>query len=65
MITYELSLSKIMYERKVYNYLDFLGSIGGLFTALLKIMGMFVIVFQYRGGYFLLMNDSLDDQKSG
>ena len=50
-----------MYFRKVYSYLDFLGSIGGLFTALLKIMGAIVIVFQYRGGYLLLMNDSLDD----
>ena len=33
MVTYEISLSEVVYTRTVYSGLDFLGDLGGLFSA--------------------------------
>ena len=59
-ITYEMSLSQIVYTRTVYSFLDFLRDLGGLFSALGPFCGLIVTIFQYRGSYLRLMDDMGD-----
>ena len=59
-ITYEMSLDRKEYFRKVYGSLDFLRDIGGLFAGIATIFSPMVLLFQYRGSYYLLMNDNLE-----
>ena len=44
-ITYEMSLTQHAYSRTVYNSLDFLSEIGGLFSALGPLGGIIITVF--------------------
>lgn len=55
-ITYELSLEREEYHRQVYNTLDFLGDLGGLFSALAACGYIFILIFQFRGANMFLMN---------
>ena len=43
-ITYEFSLDMLGVERSVYNVLDWLGDVGGLFDALLVIGGFILFI---------------------
>ena len=52
-----MSLSQIELSRRVYNSLDFLSDIGGLFGTLGPLCGIIVAIFQYRGSYLCLMDD--------
>lgn len=58
-ITYELSQTRHEYTRTVYSMLDFLGDIGGLFSALGPLCGVIVTAFQYRGSYMYLASTML------
>ena len=53
-ITYELSLDKLVYYRRVYSVLDLLGDMGGLLSALGLLCQFLVNVSQYRGSYMFL-----------
>ena len=44
-ITYEMSLTRRAYSRTVYNSLDFLSEIGGLFSALGPLGGVIITIF--------------------
>ena len=44
-ITYEVSLSQIELKRRVYNFLDYLSDMGGLFGTLGPFCGMIVMIF--------------------
>ena len=44
-ITLELSLSQIEMKRRVYNFLDFLSDLGGLFSTLGPFCGIIVTIF--------------------
>ena len=44
-ITFELSLSQIEMKRRVYNFLDFLSDLGGLFSTLGPFCGIIVTIF--------------------
>ena len=55
-ITFEMSLQRNEVSRTVYSFMDFLGDIGGLFSALGPFFGTLVAVLQYRGMYMQLVN---------
>ena len=63
-ITFEMSLSQIELLRKVYNFLDFLSDLGGLFSTLGPFCGIIVTIFQYRGSYLRLMKDMGEAEES-
>ena len=50
-ITYEMSMNRHEYTRTVYNILDFMRDMGGLFNALTLIFGTIIAILQYRGMY--------------
>ena len=65
-ITYEISLNRKEYHRRVYNYLDFLGDLGGLMSAIGKIFVPFVMMLTYRGDmHMLLIDNEFSDPKMG
>ena len=55
-ITFEMSLQRNEVSRTVYSLMDFLGDLGGLFSALGPFFGTLVAVLQYRGMYMQLVN---------
>ena len=57
-ITYELSLHRKEYNRRVYNFLDFLGDLGGLMAIIGKIFVPFVALLTYRGDMHMLLIDN-------
>ena len=57
-ITYELSLHRKEYNRKVYNFLDFLGDLGGLMAIIGKVFVPFVAMLTYRGDMHMLLLDN-------
>ena len=57
-ITYELSLNRREYHRRVYNFLDFLGDLGGLMAIIGKIFFPFVAILTYRGDMHMLLLDN-------
>lgn len=44
-ITYEMSLTRQAYHRKVFNSLDFLSAVGGLFSALVPLGFVIITIF--------------------
>ena len=52
-----MSLSQIELSRRVYNSLDLLSDIGGLFSTFSTLFAVIVAMFQYRGSYLRLMKD--------
>ena len=56
-ITYECSLSQMFYTRRVYNFLDLLADIGGLFSALGPICLACVSFFHDKSIYHYLVNE--------
>ena len=68
-ITFEMSLTIMDYSRKVYNFFDFLGDIGGLFGAFVQICYFIIKFFMHNGLETFLMADlfsinSKDNYKS-
>ena len=53
-VTFEMSLSRKVYYRVVYSFLDFLADVGGFSGSIGIIFSLIVLVFQYRGPYHLL-----------
>ena len=47
-ITYELDRDLKIVRRKVFNFLDWLGAIGGLAGALRALFGILIFLFQYK-----------------
>ena len=58
-ITYEMSLTRHAYSRTVYNSLDFLGDVGGLFGALGPLGAIFITMFEFKGVNIALMRSML------
>lgn len=56
-ITYELSLDRKNYKRRVYSFVDFLSDIGGLFNSFKLLSLALVMVFQYQSSYIFIMHD--------
>ena len=50
-VTFEMSLKRKFYKRSVYNVIDFLADIGGLFNSFRVLAFVMVSVFQYWGSY--------------
>ena len=48
-VTYELSLSIDVHDRRVYSFLDILSDVGGLNKSVLSIFFFIVVIFQYHG----------------
>lgn len=63
-ITFEVSLTRSLYQRTVYSAMDLLSDIGGLFGALKPICFTLVLVFQYYGAYSFVMSDLSRDRNS-
>ena len=57
-ITYELSLHRKEYNRRVYNFLDFLGDLGGLMAIIGKVFVPLVAILTYRGDMHMLLLDN-------
>ena len=56
-VTYEISLSEMIYTRTVYSGLDFLRDMGGLFAAI-KILSQCLVSFcQHRGAMMFVMTE--------
>ena len=47
-LSYEMSLDLRTYDREVYNFLDWLGDIGGLYDGLRGIIMIFLSVLTYK-----------------
>ena len=47
-LSYEMSLNLRTYDREVYNFLDWLGDMGGLFDGLRGIIMIFLAVLTYK-----------------
>ena len=47
-ISYEMNLNIRTYDREVYNALDWLGDLGGLFDGLRGISALFLAVLAYK-----------------
>ena len=52
-----MSLKRKFYKRSVYNFIDFLADIGGLFNSFRVLAFVMVSVFQYWGSYQFVMYD--------
>ena len=61
-ITYELSLTQIGYERMVYNFLDVLRDVGGLYSSLGPLCILLVRMLQYRGSYLFIAATMLKEK---
>ena len=48
-ITYEISLNRMQFNRSVYRFVDLLGDLGGLLSALFFICMPLVYMLTYRG----------------
>ena len=57
MITFELSNKQMNYFRQVETVFDLLASLGGFFSALSLICGLFVTAFHFYGSYQFLMDN--------
>ena len=64
-ITYEMSLNKQDYFRKVNTVLDLLGDVGGLMGALTVFCSLIISCFQHESSYQFIMNDMFIDRKDG
>ena len=62
-VTYELSLGLEFYDRQVYNLLDILSDIGGLYGALSAIFFFIVSIFQFRGDHMFMMKDVFNSEE--
>ncbi len=63
-ITYEISLDRRDYFRRVYGVLDFLADVGGLFGAISPLCFIIVLCFQYRSSYQFVMADLFVDREA-
>ena len=53
-IVYELSNDRVLIQRIVYNVLDYLGDIGGLFGIFSGFASVFSLIMNFNGVYHLL-----------
>ena len=56
-ITYELSTTRHTYTRTVTTVFDFLGAIGGLFSAVRLFFTLCIAAIMYRGSYMKLTHE--------
>ena len=56
-VTFEMSLSRRYFYRRIYNLLDMMSEMGGLFEMLNIFCLGIVQILQYHGVYQFLMND--------
>ena len=56
-ITFELTMDRRDYFRKVYGVLDLLSDVGGLFGAISPICGILLVAFNFWSSYQFLMDD--------
>ena len=57
-----MSLNKRLFIRKVYTFLDMIGELGGLFSALTPMCVLLVSIFQYQSSYQFVMADMMVDR---
>ena len=55
-IAYEMSLTHRHIQRTVYGFLDFLGDLGGLLTAMKVMMLCMVFILHYHGHLLFIMS---------
>ena len=55
-----MNLNRNQFTRTVYNVMDFMGDIGGLFSALGLFFGSIVAVLQYRGMYMFITSQMVN-----
>ena len=48
------------YVRTVYSLFDLLADVGGLSSAFAPINSFLILLLQYRGNYFAIMNDNVN-----
>ena len=48
------------YVRTVYSLFDLLADVGGLSSAFTPINSFLILLLQYRGNYFAIMNDNVN-----
>ena len=53
-VVYQLSLDRLLIQRIVYNVLDYLGDIGGLFGTFTGLATTFSLILNFNGVYHLL-----------
>ena len=56
-LTFEMSVDRRVYFRKVYSTLDFLSDVGGIYSALAPILTFFLIIINFWSSYQFLMGD--------
>lgn len=56
-ITFELSMERLDYKRKVYSILDFFSDLGGLYGAITPICVILLVVCNFWSNYQFLMHD--------
>ena len=57
-----MSLNKRVFIRQVYTFLDMIGELGGLFSALTPMCVLLVSIFQYQSSYQFVMADMMVDR---
>ena len=53
-------MKRLKYVRTVYSLFDLLADVGGLLSAFAPINSIVILLLQYRGSYFAIMNDNLN-----
>ena len=61
-VTFEVSTDHTVYKRKVYNILEFLSKLGGLFGAFAKVCIIFISIVNFFGAYQFLMAETFYNQ---
>ena len=56
-VIFEMNLDSKLFERDIYDYMDWLGDIGGIYSALFIIGAFFVSLLQYEPVYQLLIQN--------
>ena len=62
-ITYEVSLTRTTYRRRVDSFLDILGEIGGLFGALTPFFSALILVFHHRSEFMHIAVELFDEEE--
>ena len=63
-ITFEISLTNVVYYRRVYSVLDLMGDLGGLLGALTPLFFGIVKIFHYRSSYMHITGELFGTSKS-
>ena len=63
-VTYEMSLTRRLYYRQVYNLLDFLAELGGLLSIISRTCFLIIFSLQFFGSYQFVMMDTFWDRSA-